>query len=85
MSTSKLLWEYNVLTMRHQGLQRDGFEAWSIQEEQRDGSHTDIAVFRPSTGVWYVSPGGGGTVTVFGGAGDRPLPLPVAIRQVFFP
>ncbi|MEO5679596.1 MAG: VCBS repeat-containing protein [Acidimicrobiales bacterium] len=46
-----------------------------------DGT-TDIAVFRPSTGTWFVL---GGTTLNFGASGDAPVPLPSAIRQVFFP
>lgn len=41
----------------------------------------DTAVFRPSTGVWYVR---GGVTVGWGGAGDVALPLPDAIRRFFF-
>ncbi len=43
---------------------------------------TDIAVFRPSSGTWFVR---GGVTVGWGGSGDVALPLPVAVRQVFFP
>jgi len=43
-----------------------------------------IAVFRPNTGTWFVM-GNGNLVVPFGINGDRPLPLPSAVRQVFFP
>jgi len=42
---------------------------------------TDIAVFRPSTGVWYVR---NGATVAWGASGDRPLPLPSAIFQAPF-
>ncbi len=42
----------------------------------------NIAVFRPSTGTWFVD--NGSPVVQFGINGDRPLPLPSAVRQVFF-
>jgi hypothetical protein len=40
------------------------------------------AVFRPASGAWYV---GASPPVFFGLSGDRPLPLPSAIRQPFFP
>jgi hypothetical protein len=40
------------------------------------------AVFRPAAGAWYV---GASPAVFFGISGDRPLPLPSAIRQPFFP
>jgi hypothetical protein len=34
----------------------------------------DLAVFRPSTGTWYISPSGGGsTATIWGASGDVPV------------
>ncbi len=42
-----------------------------------------IAVFRPNTGTWFVM-GDGNLVVPFGINGDQPLPLPSAVRQVFF-
>ncbi len=50
-----------------------------------DGT-TDVAVFRPSTGGWYASLSGGGSLFMpWGASADKPLPLPSAIRAVFFP
>jgi hypothetical protein len=43
---------------------------------------TDVAVFRPSTGTWFVN---GGTAVAWGTSGDVPLPLPAAIQRAFFP
>ena len=43
---------------------------------------TDVAVFRPSTGQWFIQNSGGGSSTPsFGVGGDLPLPLPAAIRM----
>jgi hypothetical protein len=44
--------------------------------------HADIAVYRPSTGQWFVR---GGPVTHWGANGDIPLPLPPAIYRAYFP
>jgi hypothetical protein len=46
-----------------------------------DGT-SEIAVFRPSEGRWYIN---GGAFTDWGLSSDVQLPLPYAIRQVFFP
>jgi len=46
-----------------------------------DGT-TDVAVFRPSQGVWYAQTG---LITNWGTAGDQPLALPAAVRQALFP
>jgi hypothetical protein len=47
-----------------------------------DGNRTtDVAVFRPSTGTWFVL---GSLTTNFGTTGDQPLPLPAAIRTGYF-
>jgi hypothetical protein len=47
---------------------------------------TDLAVFRPGTGstqgYWYIA---GQTNVQWGVSTDVPLPLPYAIRHVFFP
>ncbi|MGH9223565.1 MAG: hypothetical protein ACRD2W_07205 [Acidimicrobiales bacterium] len=43
---------------------------------------TDIAVYRPSTGQWFVQ---GGASPFFGTSGDVPLPLPAGIRLASFP
>ncbi|MGI8683953.1 MAG: TolB family protein [Acidimicrobiales bacterium] len=48
-----------------------------------DGT-TDKAVYRPSTGQWFVR-GGSPEVTQYGAGSDIALPLPYAIRRVFFP
>ncbi len=46
----------------------------------------DFGIFRPSTGAWYVAYTGGGTTSAsWGSSGDIPLPLPSAIRMVYFP
>ncbi|MGI8684369.1 MAG: S8 family serine peptidase [Acidimicrobiales bacterium] len=45
---------------------------------------TDKVVYRPSTGQWFVR-GGSPEVTQYGAGGDVALPLPYAIRSVFFP
>ncbi|MGI8683955.1 MAG: hypothetical protein ACR2MO_02445 [Acidimicrobiales bacterium] len=42
---------------------------------------TDIAVYRPSTGQWFVR---NISTTGWGVSGDVPLTLPYAIRKVFF-
>ena len=48
-----------------------------------DGNGTaERAVFRPASGAWYV---GASPPVFFGLNGDRPLPLPSAVRQPFFP
>jgi uncharacterized protein YkwD len=48
-----------------------------------DGNGTaDVAVFRPSTGQWLRP---GQAPVVLGGVGDQALPLPGAIRRVYFP
>jgi hypothetical protein len=49
-------------------------------------ARTDVAVFRPSTGAWYVrnSSTGTDTIVTFGLNGDVPLPPANAIRR-FFP
>jgi len=44
----------------------------------------NIAVFRPNTGTWFLR-GNGDPAIPFGTTGDRPLPLPSAVRQAFFP
>jgi len=50
-----------------------------------DGNGTaDKAVYRPSTGQWFVR-GGSPEVTQYGLADDIGLPLPNAIRRAFFP
>jgi len=46
---------------------------------------TDLGLFRPSTGLWFTRVAGVSNATAWGGTGDVPLPLPAAIRQVFFP
>ena len=47
---------------------------------------TDLAVFRPSSGTWYVHYSAGGDLAgAYGGSGDIPVPLPGAIRTVYFP
>jgi hypothetical protein len=43
---------------------------------------TDLAVFRPSTGTWFVN---GGATVAWGASGDLVLPLPAAIQQAFSP
>ena len=43
---------------------------------------TDVAVFRPSSGVWFVR---NGPTVQFGTSGDYPLPLPSAVRRAYFP
>ncbi len=43
---------------------------------------TDLAVYRPSTGAWEVSGGGS---SFWGLAGDKPVVLPYAIRNMFYP
>jgi hypothetical protein len=47
----------------------------------RDGRR-DLAVFRPAVGVWFLHPG---SARAWGAAGDVALPLPAAIREVYFP
>ncbi len=42
---------------------------------------TDIAVYRPSGGLWFVR---GRLTSVYGTSGDQPLSLPSAIRRAFF-
>ncbi len=46
---------------------------------------TDLALFRPSTGLWFTRVAGVSSATAWAGTGDVALPLPAAIRQVFFP
>jgi len=41
---------------------------------------TDLSVYRPSNGAWYVN---GGNSGFWGADGDVPLPLPNAIRRFF--
>ncbi len=41
---------------------------------------TDVAVFRPSTGTWFVQ--GGATVN-FGASGDIPVVAPAPIQMAF--
>ncbi|MGI8685665.1 MAG: LamG-like jellyroll fold domain-containing protein [Acidimicrobiales bacterium] len=48
-----------------------------------DGT-TDKAVFRPSTGQWFVN-GGTPQLTQYGAEGDIGLPLPSIIRTTYFP
>jgi hypothetical protein len=37
----------------------------------------DLAVFRPSTGTWYVSLSGGGSLVMnWGASGDKPIGQP---------
>ncbi len=43
---------------------------------------TDIAVFRPANGFWFVRDR---ALEQYGTAGDVPLPLPDAIRRFSFP
>ncbi|MGI8808091.1 MAG: FG-GAP-like repeat-containing protein, partial [Acidimicrobiales bacterium] len=45
----------------------------------------DLAVYRQSTGQWFTLLNGVTTTIVYGAAGDMPLPLPYAIRSVYFP
>jgi hypothetical protein len=46
---------------------------------------TDIAVFRPSAGAWFVHGSTGADFgLLYGTAGDVPLPLPAAVRQPLF-
>jgi hypothetical protein len=48
---------------------------------------TDVAVFRPSTGTWFVLPTGGGgyTANAWGTDGDVPVVMPDAVGRNFFP
>ena len=52
-----------------------------------DGDHkTDLSVFRPSSSTWFIiNSSGGSTARAYGTSGDVPVPLPAAIRTVFFP
>ena len=46
----------------------------------------DIAVFRPSGGGWYtrLSATGADTSVTYGTGGDIPMPLPAAVRKLFY-
>ena len=48
-------------------------------------SKTDVSVYRPSSGQWFLRRSTAGeSSTDFGANGDLPLPLPAAIRQAYF-
>jgi hypothetical protein len=53
-----------------------------VPDDYDDNGTDDFAVFRPSTGIWYVF---NATFVQWGTNGDDPLPLPASIRETFFP
>jgi hypothetical protein len=73
----------NALVLSDFGLSGDRTEPGDYEGDGK----ADVSVFRPSEGRWYVdrSSDNGLSLTDFGLSSDVELPLPYAIRKVFFP
>jgi hypothetical protein len=58
----------------------------AVPSDYDGDGQSDIAVFRPSSGVRFVDQTGGSeTAVAYGTDGDDPLPLPYATRSIVTP